>query len=62
MEVYQDIVVPFREALEKLMVENIIINEAELFCSDFAYRTSDEDGAQYIGDPGKKKEDLVNLI
>lgn len=45
MEVYQDIVVPFREALEKLMVENIIINEAELFCSDFAYRTSDEDGA-----------------
>ena len=58
--VYDNIVLPMREALEKLMIENIIINESELFCSDFTYRASEDEGSTYIGDPGKKKEDIVN--
>lgn len=37
----------------------MIANESELFCSDFTYKLSDEDGGKFIGDPGKKPEDAL---
>ena len=44
IEAYDEIVRPFREELVKIMVENNIINEAELYCSDFTFRTTDDSG------------------
>jgi hypothetical protein len=45
--------------LIEIMTENFICNEAELFCSDFSFKLNDEEGKKYIGDPGKKTEDVI---
>lgn len=56
-------VAPFEKDLkEKLLVRYKIINEGELFCSDFKYRFSDSRGYDYIGALGKSNEDAVNEI
>jgi hypothetical protein len=45
-----------------LLVRYKIINEGELFCSDFKYRFSDDKQNDYIGALGKSDEDLVRDI
>ena len=47
------------QKLKDIMVENWICNEAELFCSDFSFKLTDEEGKKYIGDASKKTEDVI---
>ena len=50
------------ELKQNLLVRYKIINEGELFCSDFKYRFSDDKQNDYIGALGKSDEDLVRDI
>ena len=47
--------------LKNLMIKHKLVNEGELFCSDFRYRFSDEKSREYIG-VGRSNEDTVNDI
>lgn len=60
--VFKRIVVPMEDCLKEMMVEYMIANESELFCSDLSYRFNDEVGSKYIGDPSKKAEDAIQNI
>lgn len=50
------------ELKKNLLVSYKILNEGELFCSDFKYRFSDDKQNDYIGALGKSDEDLVRDI
>lgn len=47
--------------LKNLMIKHKLVNEGELFCSDFRYRFSDEKSREYMG-VGRSNEDTVNDI
>lgn len=51
-----------KDLREKLLVKFKIINEGELFVSDFKYRFSDQNSKELIGFVGKSNEDTVNDI
>ena len=47
---YRDFVLPMEiELKEHLFMRYKLINEGELFCSDFRYRFTDEKASDYIG-------------
>mmetsp|Transcript_45998 Transcript_45998/g.33760 ORF Transcript_45998/g.33760 Transcript_45998/m.33760 type:complete len:111 (-) Transcript_45998:246-578(-) len=50
------------EDMKRLMYENSIVNEGELFCSNLSFRGNGEVGQKYVGDPSKKEEDVVALL
>ena len=50
------------ELKKNLLIRYKILNEGELFCSDFKYRFSDDKQNDYIGALGKSDEDLVRDI
>jgi len=59
---YDKIVKPMERNLKSIMIENLIANEAELFCSDFSFKLNEEEGSKFIGDPGKKTESIISAI
>jgi hypothetical protein len=42
---------------DKLLIKFRLVNEGELFCSDFQFRFSDPKSEAYIGFLGKSNED-----
>jgi hypothetical protein len=47
---------------DKLLKKYKIINEGELFCSDFKYRFSDEKSTDFMGFIGKSNEETIAEI
>ena len=47
---------------DKLLIKFRLVNEGELFCSDFQFRFSDPKSQDYIGFLGKSNEDTQNEI
>jgi len=47
--------------IKNLMIKHKLVNEGELFCSDFKYRFSDEKSRDYMG-AGRSNEDTINDI
>ncbi len=63
IDLYLTFVYPMEcELKQKLLIRYKILNEGELFCSDFKYRFSDDKQNDYIGALGKSDEDLVRDI
>lgn len=62
-ELYIRFVHPMEEEMiHKLLIKFRLVNEGELFCSDFQYRFTDSNCQNYIGFLGKSNEDTVNEI
>jgi len=58
LDVYNQIVEPMESELtETLLIKFRLVNEGELFCSDFQYRSSDAKTRDFIGFIGKSTED-----
>ena len=58
--IFLNLVVPFeRDIKERLLNKYKIINEGELFCSDFKYRYSDEKSNDFMGFLGKSNEETI---
>lgn len=62
-DVYVEIVRPMVFTLKKMMKENRLINEAELFCTDLEFRSDDQGRVHdFIGDIAKKQDDVIKNI
>jgi len=62
-ELYLQFVHPMETDLkEKLLKKFRLVNEGELFCSDFRYRFTDSQSFDYIGFLGKSNEDTISDI
>jgi hypothetical protein len=63
MDLLTKFVLPMeRDLVNELLIPYKLINEGELFCSDYKYRFSDAKTQDYIGVVGKSSEDTVNEI
>ena len=51
-----------RDLIENLLIKYRLVNEGELFCSDFTFRFSDNKSRDFIGFLGKSNEETVNEI
>ena len=49
--------------IKRTMLDNNLINEAEMFCTDLEFRADDQGNIHdYIGDLAKKQDDVVRNI
>ena len=63
MDLFSKFVLPMEHALKsQILIPYKLINEGELFCSDFKYRFSDAKTQDYMGVVGKSSEDTMNDI
>lgn len=57
-DIYVQLIHPMEQELkDKLLIKFRLVNEGELFCSDFQFRFSDPKSQDYIGFLGKSNED-----
>ena len=63
MDLFTRFVQPMEQALKsEILIPYKLINEGELFCSDFKYRFSDAKTQDFMGVVGKSSEDTINEI
>ena len=62
LSMFTDIVKPMTDEIRKLMEDNNLMNEAELFSSDLSFRSHNSKKGVMIGDESKKNEDVVQEV
>ena len=61
-DLFIKIVKPMESDLRRLLIQYKLVNEGELFCSDFKYRFTDQKSRDFMGFLGKSNEETLEDI
>ena len=61
-DMFTEIVKPMTDDIRKLMEDNNLMNESELFISDLSFRAHSSKKGVMIGDESKKDESVIQFV